>query len=92
MKILLTILRVICYLALVVMLLGAAGLFLPFMLDLCSNQSGGTVKCTEPLYRQAFEIGFTIVMMGVYTGAPLILALGGAIFGLFDISRYLRQG
>lgn len=85
------IVRVLCYGALVIVAAGAAGLFAPFMLDWCQNQSGGTIKCTSPFYRQIYEFGFTVVMMSIFTGVPALLALGGIFFTLIDLFRIGRK-
>ena len=79
------IVRIICYAALAMVIIGSISLFVPFALDLCSNQSGGTVKCTAPFYRGVFEFGFVTVMMSVFTGIPTLLALGGIGFLIKDV-------
>ncbi len=78
-------LRVICYAALAIVVFGAIALFAPFILGLCQNASGGTIKCTDPTYRWFFETGFTIVMMSIFTGVPSLLALGGIGFAIRDV-------
>lgn len=71
--------KTLCYLALIIVITGGAALFLPFIFDLCQNQSGGTVGCDAPIYRSIYEYGFTIVMMSVFTGIPILLALIGLV-------------
>ena len=90
-RLLTAILRVVCYAALVTMLFGVVSLFLPFALEYCKNASGGIVKCTSPSYRWYFETGFTIVMMGVFTGLPALLAFGGLIFLFFDVRNWNKR-
>lgn len=75
----------ICYFALLIMLSGALALFLPFILDACKNKTGGTIACNPPFWRPIFEYGFTITLMGVYTGLPLALAIAGLIFAIRDL-------
>lgn len=77
--------KLICYVALIVVTFGALSLFLPFILDMCSNASGGTIACTSPTARSFYELGFTITMMAVFTGLPLLLALFGLIFFIKDL-------
>ncbi|MEQ8825525.1 MAG: hypothetical protein RIC14_14245 [Filomicrobium sp.] len=91
MRIIMPLLRVLCYLALAVMLFGAIALFGPFLLGVCEDASSGTVKCTDPTYRWFFETGFMIVMMGIFTGLPSLLALGGIVFSVIDLRRWLRR-
>ncbi len=79
------VLRVACYAALATMVFGGVALFAPFVFDLCRNASGGVVKCTDPTYRWFFETGFVIVMMGIFTGLPGLLALGGVAFAVRDL-------
>lgn len=79
------IVRLVCYAALILVLAGAASLFGPFLLDLCSQQSGGTVACVDPFYRSVFEFGYTVVLMTVFTGLPGLLALGGLFFFIRDV-------
>lgn len=91
MRTLIILLRILCYVALAVMLFGALCLFGPLLLGLCEDTSGGTVKCTDPTYRWFFETGFMIVMMGIFTGLPSLLALGGLVFSLVDLRRWLGR-
>lgn len=77
-------LRIVCYGALALVLAGALSLFVPFLLDLCA-QSGGSVTCTDPFYRSIYEFGFSIVLMSVFTGAPVLLAFAGLVFLIRDI-------
>lgn len=91
MRIFMILLRFVCYTALVIMLFGAIALFAPFIFGFCRNASGGIIKCTDPTYRWWFETGFTIVMMGVFTGVPGLLALGGVVFSVVDLWRRSRR-
>lgn len=86
-----TILRVICYLALVIVLAGFVSLVGPFVLDLCREAGGGQIACDAPIYRSLYEFGFTVVMMSVFTGLPALLALGGVCFGIHDVFFRNRQ-
>ena len=79
------IIKVICYVALAVVLAGVISLFAPPMLELCSPLGGGTVKCTAPIYRSFYEFGFTVVMLTVFTGIPGLLALAGLVFLIRDV-------
>lgn len=86
------ILRIVCYLALVIVLAGIVSLIWPFATDHCSNQSGATVSCTSTLYQTMYEFGFTVVMMAIFTGLPALLALGGVVFLVKDISSWFGGG
>ena len=83
--------RIICYAALALVIVGAASFFVPYWLELCSNQAGGTIRCTDPLYRTMAEFGFTVVMLSVFTGIPTLLSLGALIFAVVDVRRWLRS-
>ena len=74
----------ICYVALLLVILSFAALFLPFTFDLC-DQNGAQVSCVSPFWRNIFEVGFTGAMMTVYLGLPGILAAIGAIFLIIEI-------
>ncbi len=76
--------RIVCYGGLVFVLAGTISLIVPFLLNL-SAQSGGTVTCTDPFYRSIYEFGFSIVLMSVFTGAPVLLAFAGLVFLIKDI-------
>lgn len=91
MRLFMMIARIICYAVLAVVIAGVISLFAPFMLGLCRNASGGTVSCTDPLYRDIFEFGFGTVLMTIFTGVPALLAVGGMIFAGLDLARYLRR-
>ena len=86
------ILRILCYLALVIVLAGFVSLVFPFVTDNCANQSGGTVSCTNPFYRDMFEFGFTVVMFSIFTGLPGLLALGGIVFLVKDLRSWFSGG
>lgn len=79
------ILRVVCYLALVIMVAGFLSLVGPFVLNLCREAGGGQIACDAPVYRDVYEFGFMVVMMGVFTGLPALLAMGGVGFGVYDL-------
>ncbi len=91
MHIFMFLLRALCYLALAVMLFGVIALFAPSMLGVCQNAPGASVKCTDPAYRWFFETGFTIVMLGIFTGVPTLLALGGLVFSVVDLRNWSRR-
>ena len=83
--------RVVCYAVLLFVIAGAVSLFAPFMLGLCRNASGGTVSCTDPVYRDMFEFGFGVILMSIFTGLPALLALAGLVFAIFDLTRFVRK-
>ena len=83
------ILKIISYLALAILLFGAISFFIPFLLDLCRNAPAATVSCDAPIYRTFYELGFTILMLAVFTGLPTLLALCGLYFLVKDC--FLQQ-
>lgn len=84
-------LRFVCLAALVVGLVAVCGLVLPFTFDVCHDGGAGQIVCDRPIYRTAFDTGFAIVMFGVYTGLPAILAVAGMLFLLGSVFN-LRRG
>ena len=83
--------RIVGYAMLGLVVAGSLSLILPFALDFCQNQSGGIITCSDPIYRDIFEFGFTVVMMSVFTGAPMLLALVGLAFVVTDIIKAMRK-
>ena len=90
-RVLTAILRVVCSVALAIMLFGVVVLFLPIAMEHCKSANGGIVKCTSPTCRWFFETDFTIVMRGVFTGLPTLLALGGLAFLVLDVRNWSKR-
>lgn len=81
--------RLVCYLALAVVLLGFGASFLLPLTGACSSISTGGVVCSSPFYKQLGDFSLGVMLITVYTGLPGLLALAGIYFVLRKI--FLRK-
>ncbi len=84
--------RLICYVALAVVLSGFAALALVSLLGACPNLSTGSVSCTSPFYQSVAEYGISIVLVTVFTGLPGLLAIAGAVFAIRKVYLWRTSG
>lgn len=85
------VLRCMCYAALCLAIVAVAALVIPFAFELCRDGGAGQIVCTAPIYRTIFDLGFTIIMFGAFTGLPAGLAAAGLVLLLRDSVAWIRS-
>jgi hypothetical protein len=80
-------LRLICYPALAVMLAAAIALAVVWVNGQCPPFDEVGVTCATKSSQALADFGITIALFSAITGIPVIPALGGAAFLVFDLCR-----
>ncbi len=84
-------LRVVCYLAL---LLIAGALLTIYLLDAtgaCTTMNEAGTVCGSDFARSAADTSIGILLVTVFTGLPLLFVLGGIVFLVIDSYRLLTR-
>jgi hypothetical protein len=92
MRILLRLLRIVCYIALAIV--GGATLvtLLIDALNLCGGFSANTgLSCGGAWYEGLANVAMGIVMMSLLSLVPAVLAIAGLIFGIIDLVRWRKR-
>ena len=79
-EILYLIARVICYCALALVVAGFGSFFLLGALDVCPRLDTGEISCNTPFQESVASYGMGIMLISVFTGIPLLLAMAGLFF------------
>jgi hypothetical protein len=90
-RVLLFILKLPCYLALLIVLAGIASLVLVSVLDVCPMLNEGGISCATPFFESIATFGMTIVVMTAFTLWPALLAMGGLVFLIWDLLHLRRK-
>lgn len=90
-RLLMLLLRAICYLCLAAVIFGFGSLIVFSFSGLCPKLDAGGVWCATDWLTSTAEIGLGIVIVTVFTGFPGLFAIGGLIFAFRDFRRFLRQ-
>lgn len=85
------ILRIACYLALLVLVGSVVALVLAMSFGSCT-QSGDSIACTSSLAQVAANTANITLLIASFTLVPLLLALGGVFFLIQALVRMLRHG
>ena len=80
-------LRLICYPALAVMLAAGAALGIVWVNGQCPPFDEVGVTCATGFSQALADFGIAIALFSAITGLPVIPALGGAAFLVFDLRR-----
>jgi len=83
------ILRIVCYLALAVMVGSAVALMTAMTFGECT-QSGDSIACTSSLAQGAANVANVTLLMASFSLIPLLLALGGIFFLIRALVRKWR--
>ncbi len=85
------VLRLVCYVALAIVVCGIGAMVLVSMLDVCPTLHEGGINCNAPFYQHIAEFGMTVLLLTVFTGFPALLAIGGIVFLARDIAHWRRR-
>jgi hypothetical protein len=80
-------LRLVCYPALAVMLAAGAALGIVWVNGQCPPFDEVGVTCATRFSQALADFGIAIALFSAITGLPVIPALGGAAFLVFDLRR-----
>lgn len=86
-EVLYLIVRVICYCALALVVAGFGSFFLLGALDVCPRLDTGSISCNTPFQEGVAEFGLGVMLVSVFTGIPLLLALAGLFFMVRGLYR-----
>ena len=90
-RVLLLILKLLCYLALLVVLAGIGSLVLVIKLNECPMLMEGEVSCATPFFESVASFGMAVVLTTVFTGLPGLFAVGGLVFLIRDLLHLRRK-
>lgn len=85
------VLRLVCYVALAIVVCGVGAMVFVSMLDVCPTLHEGGISCNAPVYQHLAEFGMTVLLVTVFTGFPALLAIGGIVFLARDIAHWRRR-
>lgn len=85
------VLRLVCYVALAIVVCGIGAMVFVSMLDVCPTLHEGGISCNAPVYQHLAEFGMTVLLLTVFTGFPALLAIGGIVFLARDIAHWRRR-
>lgn len=88
-KLFLGLLRLLCYLGLVFVLSGIAAW--AAVQGHCPRFDTGAIRCDSAQFQSLAEWAMSVILISVFTGVPLLLALGGLVFGVKDGMRWWRR-
>ena len=80
-------LRLICYLALALLVAGGVALLTVWVNGQCPPMSELGVTCATRFSQRLADFGLTVVAFALDTGVPIVLAAGGLIYLLRDLRR-----
>lgn len=78
-------LRLICYLALVILAAAALSVLVIFVNGQCSPPIDMAVVCATRFSQRLADFGLAVGVFTLDTGVPILLAVGGLIFLLRDL-------
>lgn len=85
------VLRLVCYVALAIVVCGIGAMVFVSMLDVCPTLHEGGISCNAPVYQHLAEFGMAVLLLTVFTGFPAFLAIGGVVFLARDIAHWRRR-
>ncbi len=89
-RVLFLLLRILCYAALLIVVVGFGSVILLSVTDACSRIDTGAIVCSSESYKQIGEFGMGVMLVTAFTGLPMLLALGGVFFLLRKIYLWWR--
>jgi hypothetical protein len=84
-------LRLVCYPALLVVSGGLGIMIFLGVSGVCPKFELSGIECTSRFYNDLAANGITIMLLTVFNGYPLLLALGGVYFIVRDVVGLLRR-
>jgi hypothetical protein len=90
MRYLLLVLKLLCYVALAVVLAGLVAAGIVAQTGGCPRFDEAGVQCISPFYEQLGSFAMAVLLVSVFTGVPVILAIVGLVFLLRDLLRWRR--
>ncbi|MEM1200768.1 MAG: hypothetical protein AAGI06_15820, partial [Pseudomonadota bacterium] len=91
MSVLFLIFRIVCYGALGVVALGFLGMIVFSQPDMCSSFSTGSISCKSPTIEELAQLTMGLLLVSVFTGVPILLALAGLFFAVRDAAPHFMR-
>lgn len=85
-------LRLLCYAALVLVVLGFGSVIVLSVTDACSRLDTGAIECASDMHKQIAEFGMGVMLVTAFTGLPAIMAIAGFFFLMVKIYRRFTVG
>jgi hypothetical protein len=85
------ILRLICYLAFIVLLAGGIALTVVSVNGQCPPINDFAVTCATRFSELLANFGLSVLGISLDTGVPIVLAVGGVIFLMRDARRFFSR-
>lgn len=86
-EILYLVFRVVCYCALALVVAGFGSFMVLGALDVCPRLDTGSIQCNMPFQEEVAHFGMGVMLISVFTGAPLLLAMAGLFFAVRGLYR-----
>lgn len=83
--------RIVCYGALAFALSGVVGMWLVNSFGGCESFNEAAIKCPASWSQGLAEWSLMVFILTIFTGVPLLLALGGVLFAIVDLVRWVRR-
>ncbi|MEM8687116.1 MAG: hypothetical protein AAGF81_07290 [Pseudomonadota bacterium] len=83
--------RYVCYGALVTLLLGFLGVIVFSQPEMCSSFSTGAISCRTPAFEELAKLTMGLLLVSVFTGFPVLLALIGLFFAARAAAPFLLR-
>lgn len=84
-------LRLLCYVTLLLFVVSIAILVVVTSMNLCETFNPAPLGCTSAGVLGAIRFAYSVILLGVFTGVPVLLALGGLVFLGFDVAALWRR-
>src|ERR1700724_2357050 len=91
MRLLILLLKLVCYVALGLVLAGIAALVFVTKMGLCPRLDEGAVECVSPFAESLGNFGLGVVLVTAFTGLPGLLAIAGLVILIRDLLRWRRS-
>ncbi len=85
-------LRLLCYAALVLVVLGFGSVIVLSVTDACSRLDTGAIVCASDMHKQIAEFGMGVMLVTAFTGLPAIMAIAGFFFLVVKVYRRFTAG
>lgn len=91
MRALLIALRIICYLVTVAVVAAFLSVWLLSITGACPTMNEAQIVCSSEAAQGLAEASITVLLFTVFLALPIPFVLGGVIFFIYDMIRFLRR-
>lgn len=91
MRVLMIALRIVCYLVTAAVVAAGVAVWLLNVTGACSSMNEARIACGSEVAQSIAEASISVLLFTAFLGLPLLFVLGGVIFFIVDIVRFLRR-